>query len=398
MTTQPRELRLRASAAERWQECYMSAVLENRMTKDTRPASIYAAEGHVVHKRIARIITELDEGKRDTLLATPFDEAEAITPYIEQVERLLPLADDWGVEHRFGINWGINMPTDEFVGVVSNVNVDFYAKVGDTIYILDYKHGAGERVVAKDNKQLLMYAIAAMLNFEGGIKDFNLGIVQPRYGNYDADENPVDFWRVDKDFVFAEYQKLVQQIQEMIIGILADGKTPYEPGAYCRYCPAVQYCEAAKRILADLFINGFMVNMDDAAVATLHSPLIRTYLAECERIVKEALMRGETVPKLKLVEVAGRTKWSNEDSVVEALEAGGHKKLIRITKKPPTITAAKKIKDDAVKDIVDTMTTRGEPSLQVVPQSDKRPAAGARDATQMFSGESDASSSDTKQE
>lgn len=66
-------------------------------------------------------------------------------------------------------------------GLTGTVDCAIVSCLGDTFYVLDYKHGAGVPVSAKENEQMLLYAYGAAKELKlVGVNNVRLTIIQPR--------------------------------------------------------------------------------------------------------------------------------------------------------------------------------------------------------------------------
>src|SRR5262249_10128803 len=153
--------------------------------------------------------------------------------------------------------------------------VDLLVRIGSTIYVVDYKFGAGVRVLAlySDgdadviNAQLLFYAAAArhsLPEFFAGVETIVLTILQPMSIGPGAEMVPtVTVTHAELDEFLAVYRAACEEA-------LSD--TPrLERGAWCRFCPAKPICPAHTGPLLDL-AQFTTPTLRDTLVASLAAP------------------------------------------------------------------------------------------------------------------------------
>lgn len=242
---------------------------------------------------------------------------------------------------------------------------DAVVTLPDELVIADLKTGKGVQVDAEGNKQLAIYASAAVKAFEL-VADFSrvrLMIVQPRMHH-------VSEWALTVD----ELNAFVATIKP------ATTVTPGED--QCRWCAKKATCTALAEAVASEY-NAIPVSaMEIAQSASLGHALSQVDLIEdwCKAVrgeVERRLLAGQTVPGFKLVQgKKGNRAWDNAVEVEAMLKAMRLKvdemydfKLISPT------TAEKVLKANPIKwaKVQERITQKpGGPS--VAPATDKRPA------------------------
>lgn len=296
------------SGASRWLACPASAKLHKvaeqmGLVDDT--ASPYAERG-----TFAMRVLELMLRRRTTLafaeataaeeLSFPEDygeeDREAILAAFGYMSALAARADHWGVEEHVSI-----FPELDVWGTC-----DFYAEIGNTLHVVDYKHGAGIPVAAKENPQLLLYAYGRLAPNEK-FTEATLTIVQPRAQGKEL----IDTVTYPRHIVL-RFGSLVQET------ILLD-TTPPNVGGHCRYCPAVLVCPART---AELKKVAEMTENDLADPANLRFIIaaekrVTELIEKAKKAALKRLQMGVDIPGLTLVEGPGRLTW--KEGAVEAL-------------------------------------------------------------------------------
>jgi hypothetical protein len=183
------------SVAGRILRCPASVGLVEKVPAHLRRSSIYAERGTALHAAMARLIER--ECDLDALVGamigdyviTHADVEEALRPTLAYVDALL---DRPGAE--YFLEQRVIFPSvDGAFGTC-----DLLVRIGDTIFIIDFKFGSGVRVLAlypdgdEDvlNSQLAYYGASARHSlpaFFAGVAEIKLTILQPQSIEPDAE-------------------------------------------------------------------------------------------------------------------------------------------------------------------------------------------------------------------
>ena len=154
--------KLSPSSAERWMSCPGSVALNEG--KDDKGSS-YAAEGTAAHELAEKILCGLDA---DSLVGQHAENgvqftADMLRDVLKYTQQIRDLVASTGgtlhVEQRLPIGqW-----TDE---AGAHGTSDAVIVAGDELIVADLKFGMGVEVSAVDNKQLMIYALAALDKFD----------------------------------------------------------------------------------------------------------------------------------------------------------------------------------------------------------------------------------------
>ena len=211
------------SSAERFMTCPASVKRSEGIT-DT--PSKYATEGTNAHTHASDVLLNK--------IAYDPEQFEGLGQYIDYCTDLMASAKVSGgnfwIEERVYLD-------DEKHGTP-----DFVAMVGDTLYVTDLKYGY-EAVPAKENKQLLYYAAAAIKTHSLNPTAICLTIVQPRLPNF-----PISSWLADKEIL----NRFVSELDKAVI-IAKSDNAPAKIGDHCKYCKAVPVCAERKQEVKRLF-------------------------------------------------------------------------------------------------------------------------------------------------
>lgn len=250
---------------------------------------------------------------------------------------------------------------------------------GDDLWVIDLKYGRGERIAAEDNHQLLIYALAAVRNFElsNEFKHVHLVIIQPRLNHIDQWDLHIDDLECFADDLH-EATALVREAQDAYeaTGEFADHL--FGPGEKpCRWCPAKGRCPA---LLEDV-----IKNFEDCSSRALTNeelgdvlpliPLIRDWINGIEAEVERELLVGHEIPGFKLVEGRrGPRKWTDPERAAQimcgALERSDMYEQSLIS---PT-TAEKRLKKTTAWTELQTVITQADGKPVVAANDDPRPA------------------------
>ena len=241
------------SVAARVLHCPAWVRLSAKVPEHLRRASAYADRGMALHAAMVRLIDEKESleslvGKMIGAYMVTTDDVEiALRPAYAYVAQLL---DTPGAE--FYLERRVAFPT--IAGAFGTV--DLIIRIGNTIYIIDFKFGSGVRVLVlypdgdEDilNAQLLFYTAAArhsLPKFFAGIDRIVLTILQPQ--SIEPDAEMVSSVEV----THAELDEFVTVYRAACAEALSDAPR-LERGAHCRFCAARPICPAHTSPLLDL--------------------------------------------------------------------------------------------------------------------------------------------------
>lgn len=261
---------------------------------------------------------------------------------------------------------------------------DLVAVMPDGMLIVgDLKTGR-HKVLAKENKQMMLYALGLLRVYKRlyDITAVRLVIFQPYAGG--ADE-----WDTTPE-ALEQFGKFASKAALKAIDAFQRGKKGLKPADFrpgndaCQWCRFAESCNAKRKVasrevesdLTDgtLTDEGTKIEMslDQLKAEYDKLPLMRQHIADIEKAMYAALMRGEQVDGLKLVEGrSGNRSWSDEDklrSVAEEYEYDVYKTVLM----SPT-ELEKSCYGDAFKKFEHLVTRKpGQPSIAT--SDDKRPA------------------------
>lgn len=234
-----------------------------------------------------------------------------------------------------------------------------------TLFVIDYKHGAG---IAKeaDCRQVKQYAAGALYEENARIDveqvdTVALTILQPRAFHRDGPEREV----IVTPYEIWEY---LQELDEKIAACERED-APLVPGLeQCRFCPANVTCPARERAALAVAQSQFSqiahvkenmlpdpknLDMQRLGAIRFHAPMLRKWLDDCEQYAYELARQGHNVPGAKLVESQDRRKYYGDEMTVikkiEAMLGSDVDPTDLYTIKPVPLTTAEKMVVEAYK-------------------------------------------------
>jgi hypothetical protein len=324
------------SVAARVLRCPASVGLVGKVPAHLRKTSIYAERGTALHAAMALLLDDkapsVDSlrGKTINNYAIADDDIElALRPMFAYVVTLL---DTPGAE--FFLERRVIFPA------IANTfgTCDLLIRIGTTMYVVDFKFGAGVRVLALYpdgdeeviNAQLLLYAAAARHShpeFFAGIDEIVLTILQPQSIELDAETvSTVTVTHAELDEFIAVYRAVCAE---------ALSPTPrLERGSHCRFCPAKPICPAHTGPLLDLAQFVVPTSGPGAPAKAAYLQLLADGLNLVDAIkelctalhdqAKRALENGDVVPGYALSAGRAERHWRDDErTAIAALESLG---------------------------------------------------------------------------
>lgn len=367
---------LSPSGASRWLNCTPSARLEQNFPDSSGEA---AKEGTLAH--------ELGE----TMLRHQFgklldSEANEIIERIERDPRFTPDMMDHAANYaHYVIEAFFNaqrQTKDAVIQIEAQLNLTDYVPEGfgtgdaviiadGTMDIIDLKYGKGVQVSCENNKQMMLYALGALREFDYmyDIKIVRMTIYQPRMDNISSFEMTV-----------ADLQTWAESKLKPLAQLAFDGLGEFKVGDHCRFCRAKAQCKAnaGENLKMAQYDFAESVLLTDVEISDILSraSVFKSWLTSIEEMaLTEATENGKQWPGFKLVEGRSNRVYSDEEKVAMALLKNGYgedqiytKKILGITAMEKTIT--KKTFESLLGDLI--IKPQGKPTL--VPESDKRVA------------------------
>ncbi len=198
--------------------------------------------------------------------------------------------------------------------------VDFWARIGNTIYVKDFKFGHGF-VDEYENWQMMDYA-AGILDQLGidGLEEQNMwidmAVIQPRYYN----AKPVRSWRIRASDLRTFVNIMSYQAHK---ALMPDAECV--SGDHCKDCTARRACPAARQSsywAMQVSTEAVPVNLPPAAVGLELDYISRAIKAleyqqtALMEYAEALLLGGDVVPGYARVPSAGHYKWNLDDATM----------------------------------------------------------------------------------
>lgn len=301
---------LSPSSAKRWIHCTPSALLAEAAGSKT---SVYAEEGTLAHEIAEYALTQYLEGIYDPIIDEELpiqkdhfqnplfsiDMANYIRDYCDYViGEIYETQKADGVcsmelEHKVDIS---NYAPDSFG------SVDVTLVSDKTIHIIDLKYGAGVKVSAHMNEQMMLYSLGTLdslanLGHQDSIETFIMTIAQVRLDHYDT------FVMSKKDLLDWARTVLKPAAKAAIRG---GGKQVI--GSWCGFCPVKAQCRAQRdAILADFEEKPEPLLLSDGEIVDLIGKIdtYKSWIESVNKYVYDRAIQGYKWEGYKLV--AGRT-------------------------------------------------------------------------------------------
>lgn len=341
---------LSPSSARKWMACPAALACEFGLPNESGQAAVNGTVMHLVAETVLnRVIKNdypvsadtykgcyaLNEGKGPIkALAKPEKGAVLITDdfvsqvnkYVDYCRPIIDAAELVEVESRVNLTRvlhpGVELNgnplqtfgTADLVAIVKNTDGTY------TLIVGDLKTGR-HKVLAKENKQMMLYSRGLLQVFKRlyDITAVRLVIFQPYAGG--ADE-----WDTTPE-ALEQFGKFAQGRALKAIDAFQRGKKGLKPADFrpgndaCQWCRFSEKCTAKRKAVSsevesDLSDDSTEMSLDQLKAEWDKLPLMRQHIADIEKAMYAALMRGESVEGLKLVEGRpGNRSWSDTDKV-----------------------------------------------------------------------------------
>ena len=363
---------LSASSSHRWLHCTGAPRLEATFPDTT---SEYAKEGTLAHElcelKLKKYTTAMAKGtytraynkiKKNELWAPEMDETtDVYLEYIKSIMLSYKVAPVVVIEKR--VDFSQYVP--EGFGTA-----DCIILAGDTLHIVDYKHGKGVVVDADHNPQMMLYALGAMHDYSLLYKfsTIKMTIVQPRVNNISEFEMPSDELRKWGEEVVAPKAKEAYEME---------GHT-FEAGAWCGFCRAKAQCrtrcEHFNAMHSLTSKDPRLISLEELGAYLEHGKDIESWYKDIKEYALSESLAGAEVPGWKAVEGRGSRVFQDGDTAIQTLINGGVDESILYERKVLTLAQIEKaIGKKEFNELVGDQVVKnpGKPTLVV--DTDKRP-------------------------
>ncbi|ELZ3650029.1 DUF2800 domain-containing protein [Salmonella enterica] len=398
---------LSPSSAKKWLNCPAALACEFGLPNESGQAAVNGTVMHLVAETVLNRIIKgediradtykgvyaLNEGKgpikalvkpeKGAVLITD-DFVSQVNKYVDYCRPIIDAAELVEVESRVNLTRVLH-PGAELNSEPLRTfgTADLVAVIADggthMLIVGDLKTGR-HKVLAKENKQMMLYALGLLRVYKRlyDITAVRLVIFQPYAGG--ADE-----WDTTPE-ALEQFGKFAQGRALKAIDAFQRGKKGLKPADFRPGNDACRWCRFSERCTAKMKAVG---SADDLTEDSSHSemsldqlkaewdklPLMRQHIADIEKAMYAALMRGETVEGLKLVEGRpGNRSWDLPDDIGDLVAQWGIEDLMTKQSLLSPTEAEKVMRGHEKWELLEARITRkpGQPSIATA--DDKRPA------------------------
>lgn len=375
----PAHAKLSASGSKKWLTCTPSARLEEQFPDEQ---SSFAAEGTFAHavfenemRLAARDITEFDHQENLAMFKRNEFWSEELRDHVqaaaevarERMEYVRTLCADPVVLVEARLDFSPWVPEGFGTG-------DLVLVADGALEVLDYKHGKGVFVDARDNSQLRLYALGAYneLGHLYRIERVRMTVLQPRLDNYSSEELSLE------ELMSWALNEVVPAAQAAWLG---EGE--FVAGEHCSsgFCRARFQCAARAASNLRLAQEDFaltepaLLTQEQIAQVLVKGDQVSKWISDVQAFaLEQAEKHGRQWPGFKLVEGRSNRKYSDADAVALRLVSAGVPEAAIYERSLLGITALEKVVGkkkfaELAGDLV--VKPQGKPTL--VPEADKRP-------------------------
>lgn len=312
---------LSASGAHKWLNCPPSARLEEPIPNKS---SEYAAEGTLAHelgeitlrKELGEITTRKFNAEAKKIEADKLYTADMpdyvgiyVDTCLEKVAEAKATTPDavFKVEQRLDFSkW---VPDGFGTG-------DFVVIADGTMEICDLKYGKGVPVSAKNNPQMMLYALGALNEFEFlyDIENIRMTIIQPRLDS-------ISSFEITADELLEWGEKGVKPLAELAF----KGEGEFYAGEHCGFCRAKCICKARADKNLELAKYEFRTSpeLSDKDIADILGKVdeLVKWASDVKEHALEQALKGTTYEGFKVVEGRSNRKYADQDVVADILMA-----------------------------------------------------------------------------
>lgn len=364
---------LSASSAHRWLHCTGSPLLEKEFPDTT---SVYAQEGTLAHElcelKLKKYTTVMPKGtytrahnkimKSELWQNEMESTSETYLEYVKEIMLACEIAPAVLIEKR--VDFSRYVP--EGFGTA-----DCLILAGDTLHVIDYKHGKGVVVDADHNPQMMLYALGAMdeLSLLYRFKFVHMTIVQPRVNN-------ISEFTMTADELVEWGNTVVKPKAEAAIS----GNGTFEAGDWCRFCRAKQQCKTRYEANDSLYPelskrhDPRLITLEELGEYLKRGRDMAAWLEDMKEYALSESLAGADVPGWKAVEGRGSRAFTDTDEAVDTLIKNGIDESVLYERRVLTLAQMEKaVGKKAFGEIVGNLVVKNPGKPTLVEESDKRP-------------------------
>lgn len=383
---------LSPSSARKWLNCPAALACEFGLPNESGQAAVNGTVMHLVAETVLNRVIKgediradtykgvyaLNEGKgpiraltkpeKGAVLITD-DFVSQVNKYVDYCRPIIDAAEMVEVESRVNLTRVLH-PGVELNGVPLQTfgTADLVAVMPDGMLIVgDLKTGR-HKVLAKENKQMMLYALGLLRKLKRlyDITAVRLVIFQPYAGGADEWDTTPEALELFGKFASKSALKAIDAFERGKKGLKP---ADFRPGNdACQFCRYSEKCGAKTRTARKEDIEESGAELSEAEIIAEYErlPLLRQHIADTEKAMYKLLLEKGATGGFKLVEgKMGNRSWTDPEAVIARFGA----KVMTESIMTPT-AAAKAIPEEELAEFITRKP--GQPSIATV--DDKRPA------------------------
>ncbi len=371
---------LSPSGASRWMACTPSARLEQSVPDRAGQA---AAEGTLAH-RLAEVMLQFRLGlirktaynKEVKLIKENELYNEEMWNYMEEYAHYVLTQYDLAKQRTKDAKIFLETKLDMSDYVPEGFGTGDVCIVPDDIWdFIDLKYGKGVPVSAVENKQMMLYALGLLKEFDVlyRVHTIRMTIYQPRLDS-------ISTWEISVEDLLDWAENVVKPKARLAF----EGKGDFNPGPHCQFCRVNATCRANHDYHMEIVKHDFAdpeLLTDDEISEVLGK--VASVVKWAEKVKDYALMQaihnGKQWPNYKLVEGKSSRKYTDENAVADKLIAMGipEDKIF----KPKSIVGITELTKNVGKkiftEVVDPLCVKPPGAPTLAPETDPRPVYSA---------------------
>lgn len=311
--------KLSSSGSERWLNCAASVALEEKAPPQEE--SEYAAEGTEAHSCFEMILKNYPKGKpyiaakmlRDTYPDEMVDHA------LKAFEYVVSCAPK-GAEILCETKSDLSHIDPDLGGTFDAAIIELFG----TLWVFDYKYGAGVPVDPEDNTQMISYALGIAHKYDYNFVDVKMVIIQPRA---EHERGPIRTCTMSMEELMGWTKKFKIGAEKT-----KDPFATFNPNPkWCRWCKAKTICPA----ISEQSMQEAQIDFDTETgvvetvpIANMIKPeklsnlltgiaRLKTWIEAVEAHALFVAKKGVQIPGFKLVKKRSTRKWVDEEKTAK---------------------------------------------------------------------------------
>lgn len=377
---------LSPSSASRWLACTPSARVEETFAETS---SSFADEGTLAHKLGELLISKELKRIKPAAYEKQIKEIAANKLFSAEMRSYADSYCEFVIER---LNEARSRNSDALIFLEQRLDMTDYVPegfgTGDVVIIadevldfVDLKYGKGVPVSAVENKQMMLYALGALKEFDYlyHIERVRMTIYQPRIDN-------ISEWEIG----VAELKQWAEEVLKPKAAMAFAGEGEFVAGNHCQFCRAKATCKALAdeqlKLAQYEFKQSPFLTDDEVADILRRATQFEKWLKAVEdNALFEAVNNGKKWPGFKLVEGRSNRVITDPAKAAENILKAGFKEedifkpkvLFGLTELERVVT--KKKFAELCGDLV--IKPAGKPAL--VTEDDKRPELNSLEGAKM---------------